>query len=147
MVKTQLRLVVPLPSFEHFMASFSGLYEYRQWKTAVDLFLCNKLNYACNLIAYVVTYDLLEDRIIDDVIIKIVFPLFFEMAESFKNLENILPDWANEDLEKNLIICLTCVKCICTADERINGRKGSCSYILNQTVAKNLKKNLGLNGI
>ena len=24
------------------------------------------------------------------------------MAESFKNLEDILPDWANEDVEKSL---------------------------------------------
>ena len=100
--------MVPLPSFEHFLASFYGLYEYRPYKTAVDLFLYNKLNHARNLIAYVATYDLLEDRIIDEVITKIFFPLFFEMAESFKNLENILPDWANEDLEKNLIICVTC---------------------------------------
>ena len=100
----ELRLVVPLPSFEHFMASFYGLYEYRPWKTAVDLFLYNKLNYARNLIAYVVTYVVTYD-----VIIKIFFPLFFEMAESFKNLENILPDWANKDLEKkSYYICNMC---------------------------------------
>ena len=34
----------------------------------------------------------------------------------------------------------TCVKCICTADERLDRRKGSRSYmyICNQTVVKNL---------
>ena len=37
-----------------------------------------------------------------DVIIKNFFPLFFKMAESFENLENNLPDWANEDVKKSL---------------------------------------------
>ena len=39
-------------------------------------------------------------------------------------------------------ICVTCVTCIYTADERLNRRKGSRSYtcICNQAVAKNLKK-------
>ena len=38
------------------------------------------------------------------------------------------------------MILNTFVTCICTADERLNRRKGSRSYIRNQTVAKNLKK-------
>ena len=49
------------------------------------------------------TYDLLEDRRIDDVIdIKTFALCYFKMAESFENLDDILPDWANEDLEKSL---------------------------------------------
>ena len=50
----------------------------------------------------VLTYDLLEDRRIDDVIIKTFALSFFKIAESFENLGDILPDWANEDLEKIL---------------------------------------------
>ena len=51
----------------------------------------------------VLTYDLLEDRRIDDVIdIKTFALCYFKMAESFENLDDILPDWANEDLEKSL---------------------------------------------
>ena len=34
---------------------------------------------------FVLTYDLLDDRLV----------------ESFENVENILPDWANEDVEKS----------------------------------------------
>ena len=51
----------------------------------------------------VLTYDLLEDRRIDDVIITNIFPLCFKMAESFENLDNILPDWAKENIEKSLV--------------------------------------------
>ena len=51
----------------------------------------------------VLTYDLLEDRRIDDVIdIKTFALCYFKMTESFENLDDILPDWANEDLEKRL---------------------------------------------
>ena len=51
----------------------------------------------------VLTHDLLEDRRIDDVIIK-TFPLcYFKMAESFENLDDILADWVNEDFEKSLV--------------------------------------------
>ena len=46
----------------------------------------------------VLTYDLLEDRRIDDVIIKTFALCFLKMAESFENLA----DWENEDLEKSL---------------------------------------------
>ena len=28
---------------------------------------------------------------------------FFKMAENFETLENILPDWANEEIEKTLV--------------------------------------------
>ena len=48
------------------------------------------------------TYNLLKDGHIDDVIVKNFFPLFFKMAESFENFGNILPDWANEDVGKSL---------------------------------------------
>ena len=41
MSKTQVG--VSLPSFEHFMASFYGLQEYRPYKTAVDLFFYNNM--------------------------------------------------------------------------------------------------------
>ena len=50
----------------------------------------------------VLTYDLLEDRRIDDVIIKTFSLCYFKMAGSFENLDDILPDWVNEDLEKSL---------------------------------------------
>ena len=46
----------------------------------------------------VLTYDLLEDRRIDDVIIKTFTLCFLKMAESFENLA----DWEDEDLEKSL---------------------------------------------
>ena len=46
----------------------------------------------------VLTYDLLEDRRIDDVIIKTFALCFLKMAESFENLAG----WENEDLEKSL---------------------------------------------
>ena len=32
--------------------------------------------------------------------LKLLPSVFFEMVESFENLDNILPDWANKDLEK-----------------------------------------------
>jgi len=53
----------------------------------VYLGLNNKSNYSRILIG-----SLLEDRRIDDVIITNIFSLFFKMAESFENLDNILPD-------------------------------------------------------
>ena len=46
----------------------------------------------------VLTHDLLEDRRIDDVIIKTFALCFLKLAESFENLA----DWENEDLEKGL---------------------------------------------
>jgi len=49
------------------------------------------------------SYDLLQDRRIDDVIIGNFFLCFFFKAESFQNLEDILPDWVNDNVEK----CLT----------------------------------------
>jgi len=51
----------------------------------------------------VLTYDLLEDRRIDDVNTTNIFPLFFKMAESFENLDNILREWAQENVEKSLV--------------------------------------------
>ena len=58
----------------------------------------------------VLTYDLLEGKRIDDVIIKTFALCFFKMAESFehntaerRNLNDILADWVNEDLEKSLV--------------------------------------------
>ena len=51
----------------------------------------------------VLTYDLLEDRRIDDVIIKTFALCYSKMAESFENLDDILADWVNEDFEKSLV--------------------------------------------
>ena len=48
----------------------------------------------------VLTYDLLEDRRIDDVIIKTFALCYFKMA---KSLDDILADWVNEDFEKSLV--------------------------------------------
>ena len=51
----------------------------------------------------VLTYDLLEDRRIYDVIIKTFALYYSKMAESFENLDDILADWVNEDFEKSLV--------------------------------------------
>ena len=51
----------------------------------------------------VLNYDLLEDRRIDDAIIKTFALCYFKMAESFENLDDILADWVNEDFEKSLV--------------------------------------------
>ena len=61
----------------------------------------------------VLIYDLLEDKRIDDVVIKTFALCFFKMAESFEHntaerrnlndLNDILADWVNEDLEKSLV--------------------------------------------
>ena len=50
----------------------------------------------------VLTYDILEDRRIDDVIIKTFALYYSKMAKSFENLDDILVDWVNEDFEKSL---------------------------------------------
>ena len=48
-------------------------------------------------------YDLLEDRGTIDVIITKFFSLCrFKMAESVENKDNILRDWANDKMLKNL---------------------------------------------
>jgi len=54
----------------------------------------------------VLAYDLLEDRRTIDVIISKVFPLCFKMAESFKNLDNILLDWAKDKVQESLVLAL-----------------------------------------
>ena len=46
----------------------------------------------------VLTYDLLEDRRINDIIIETFAFCFLKMAESFENLA----DWEKEDLGKSL---------------------------------------------
>ena len=51
----------------------------------------------------VFTYDLLEDRRVDDVNITNIFPLFFKMVESSQNLDNISRDWAKDKVEKSLV--------------------------------------------
>ena len=51
----------------------------------------------------VLTYDLLKDRRIDDVIIKTFALCYSQMAESFENLDDILADWVKEDFEKTLV--------------------------------------------
>ena len=50
----------------------------------------------------VLAYNLLEDRRTIDVIITKFFPLSFKRAESFENLDNILRDWAKDNLQKSL---------------------------------------------
>ena len=50
----------------------------------------------------VLTYDLLEDRRIDDVIIKTFALCYSKMAESFENLDDILADWVNKISKKVL---------------------------------------------
>ena len=50
----------------------------------------------------VLAYDLLEDRCTIDVTLKSLFPLCFKMAESFENLNNILHDWAKNNLQESL---------------------------------------------
>ena len=54
----------------------------------------------------VLAYDLLEDRRTIDVIISKFFPLCFEMAESFENLDNVLHDWAKDKVQKSLVEAL-----------------------------------------
>ena len=54
----------------------------------------------------VLAYDLLEDRRTIDVIISKFFPLCFEMAESFENLDNVLHDWAKDKVQKSLVQAL-----------------------------------------
>lgn len=51
----------------------------------------------------VLTYDLLEDRCTIDVISRRKKIFFFKMAANFETLENILPDWANEEIEITLV--------------------------------------------
>ena len=50
----------------------------------------------------VLAYDLLEDRRTIDVITTKLFPLF-KMAEKFENLDNILRDWAKDNVQKSLV--------------------------------------------
>ena len=47
-------------------------------------------------------YDLLKDRRTIDVIITSFSLCCFKMAERFKNLENLLRDWAKENIPKIL---------------------------------------------
>jgi len=51
----------------------------------------------------VLTYDLSEDRRIDDDNMTNSFLLLFKMVESFGNLDNILCDWAKDKVEKSLV--------------------------------------------
>ena len=54
----------------------------------------------------VLAYDLLEDRRTIDVIISKFFPLCFEMAEKFENLDNVLHDWAKDKVQKSVVEAL-----------------------------------------
>ena len=54
----------------------------------------------CCIILFKYSSDLLEDRRTIDVIITKFFPLCFKMAESLKNLDNILRDWEKEKVQK-----------------------------------------------
>ena len=49
----------------------------------------------------VLTYDLLEDRRIDDVIIKTFALFFFWNGGKFWKFRRYFTDWVNEDLEKS----------------------------------------------
>ena len=51
----------------------------------------------------ILTYGLLEDRRIDDVIIKTFALCYFKMAENLENLDDNLADWMNDDFEKSLV--------------------------------------------
>ena len=46
--------------------------------------------------------DLLEARRTIDVIVTKFFPPCFKMAERFRNLDNILRDWAKDKVQKSL---------------------------------------------
>ena len=53
----------------------------------------------------VLAYDLLEDRCTIDVIVTKFFPLILyqnKMAETFENLEDVLPDWTEDGTEESL---------------------------------------------
>ena len=53
----------------------------------------------------VLAYDLLEDRCTIDVIATKFFPLILyqnKMAETFENLEDVLPDWTEDGTEESL---------------------------------------------
>ena len=54
----------------------------------------------------VLAYDLLEDRHTIDVIITKFFLPCLKMAESFKNLDNILHDWAKDKAQESLVQAL-----------------------------------------
>ena len=69
----------------------------------------------------VLTYDLLEDRRIDDVIIKTFAIFFLKMVESLENLA----DWENEDLEKSL------AEAVDSYDKQEDGKKKTRFYVEN----------------
>ena len=46
--------------------------------------------------------NLLEDRRTIYFIITEFFPLGFKMTEGFENLDNILPDWVKDKVQKHL---------------------------------------------
>ena len=50
----------------------------------------------------VLAYDLLEYRRTIDVIVTKFFPPCFKMVERFENLDNILRDWAKDNVQKSL---------------------------------------------
>ena len=52
----------------------------------------------------VLAYDLLENRHTID---TKFFPLCFEMAESFENLDNVSHDWAKDKAQKSLVEALS----------------------------------------
>ena len=65
------------------------------------IFCQNIISCIMHAFSLVLTYDLLEDKRTDDVIVEDFFPLFFFfflMAEKFEIVEDILPEWANEDV-------------------------------------------------
>ena len=68
-------------------------------KKTIHLYIINQVVFAFWL---VLAYDLLEDRRTTDVIITKIFPLCFKMAESLENLDNILRDWAKDNVQKVL---------------------------------------------
>ena len=62
------------------------------------------MNSSYSRISLDLAYDLLEDRRTIDVIITKFFSRRLKMAESFKNLDNILRDWPKGKVQKVLPI-------------------------------------------
>ena len=76
-----------------------NLQDVEPFKYAINIYIIFQAILAFEL---VLAYDLLNARCTIDAIITKFFPLCFKMAESFKNLDNILHDWAKEKYKKNI---------------------------------------------
>ena len=90
-----------LPTWRGYQADFNGRYVADQTtrSSSIAFYIITQVILPFWL---VLAYDLLEDRRTIDVISKF-FPLCFKMAESFKNLDNILQDWAKDKVQESLV--------------------------------------------